>query len=603
MLTSTGTVVNWEAAGGGGGGDFSGPGSATDNAIVRFDGTGGKTGQNSGVTIDDSNNATGFANLTLSGELDAATGDFSGDVNVAGELQTANIGYTDGDNAMTIADGGAVAFAQDVTIADGSGLISGNTARVQVGYATGENQILGTGDADANLSITRFSDDNGPPNLFFGKSRGGLGDVDSIVADGDPLGRIIFCGSDGVDMRCVGAVIEAECDGEFEADNVSGRIVFATTPDDPGVVDAVERMRITSNGNVHVTSTSQVSQSLYTNQTTHYASIQVAESQNNVAGLAFGVGSTHLTSTASATHHALIQGIVTNSGGALTGELAFLTNGGDQNTERLRIKSDGDIQVGTNGDLRIGNGVLEVDATGTYGNANMSQGITLNQGASDNEIFALKSSDVAHGCTDQTETDTFFKITKNHGSYGGVNLNAYQEAGESSPFSMSVATGWTGDTTKSGGATGYFRMNASLISGTGVAAPSSNRNLLVIRNAGTTEWLVDNDGDVYYDGSTNASQSWDDYDDVGLLSTFRNLTTDNKAQDVFGQFVEDNAQILHDTGVIQRNDDGHHFVSTKGLNALIIDTIRQEGQKWRKVVEEYQDKIAALEQRLLRLEA
>jgi hypothetical protein len=54
VLTSTGTVVNWEAAGGGGGGDFSGPGSATDNAVVRFNGTGGKTGQNSGVTIDDS---------------------------------------------------------------------------------------------------------------------------------------------------------------------------------------------------------------------------------------------------------------------------------------------------------------------------------------------------------------------------------------------------------------------------------------------------------------------------------------------------------------------------------------------------------------------
>lgn len=37
------------------GGDFVGPASSTDNAVVRFDGTGGKTGQNSGVTIDDNN--------------------------------------------------------------------------------------------------------------------------------------------------------------------------------------------------------------------------------------------------------------------------------------------------------------------------------------------------------------------------------------------------------------------------------------------------------------------------------------------------------------------------------------------------------------------
>jgi len=43
---------------GGGSGDVTGPGSSTDNAIARFDGTGGKTLQNSGLTIDDSGNLT-----------------------------------------------------------------------------------------------------------------------------------------------------------------------------------------------------------------------------------------------------------------------------------------------------------------------------------------------------------------------------------------------------------------------------------------------------------------------------------------------------------------------------------------------------------------
>ena len=36
-------------------GDASGPGSSTDNAIARFNGTGGKTFQNSGLTISDAN--------------------------------------------------------------------------------------------------------------------------------------------------------------------------------------------------------------------------------------------------------------------------------------------------------------------------------------------------------------------------------------------------------------------------------------------------------------------------------------------------------------------------------------------------------------------
>jgi len=147
-------------------------------------------------------------------------------------------------------DGSTLTVAGDQVITDGNGLISGHTARVQVSSSTGENQILGTTSADANLSITRYSNDNGPPNLIFGKSRSGSLAGQTIVADGDPLGRISFCGSDGVDMRSIGALIEAECDGEFEADNVSGRLVFATTPDSAGVQDPVERMRIDSTGAV-----------------------------------------------------------------------------------------------------------------------------------------------------------------------------------------------------------------------------------------------------------------------------------------------------------------------------------------------------------------
>ena len=50
--------------------DVAGPSSATDNAIAKFNGTGGKTIQNSGVAIDDSNNMSGIGNITLSGTVD-----------------------------------------------------------------------------------------------------------------------------------------------------------------------------------------------------------------------------------------------------------------------------------------------------------------------------------------------------------------------------------------------------------------------------------------------------------------------------------------------------------------------------------------------------
>ena len=53
-----------------GGGDVTGPASSTDNAVVRFNGTSGKDIQNSGVTIDDTNNIAGLVNLTQTGYQD-----------------------------------------------------------------------------------------------------------------------------------------------------------------------------------------------------------------------------------------------------------------------------------------------------------------------------------------------------------------------------------------------------------------------------------------------------------------------------------------------------------------------------------------------------
>jgi hypothetical protein len=78
---------------------------------------------------------------------------------------------------------------------------------------------------------------------------------------------------------------------------------------------------------------------------------------------------------------------------------------------------------------------------------------------------------------------------------------------------------------------------------------------------------------------------------------------------VFGDVVQEHAQVLNDTGVITLNDDGHHFVSTKGLNGLLIDSIRQvhsraeeRDQKLLEAIDQRDTKIALLEQRLNRLE-
>ena len=101
-------------------------------------------------------------------------------------------------------------------------------------------------------------------------------------------------------------------------------------------------------------------------------------------------------------------------------------------------------------------------------------------------------------------------------------------------------------------------------------------NLCVFSQSGTTRWLIDKEGDTHADGTHNDGV-FDDYDDVALLSASRHVTHTDKnfAKTVYGDFIQEHAQVLADNGVITLNDDGHHFVSTKGLNGLMIDAIRQ----------------------------
>ena len=174
------------------------------------------------------------------------------------------------------------------------------------------------------------------------------------------------------------------------------------------------------------------------------------------------------------------------------------------------------------------------------------------------------------------------------GADGGLVLNAYHGNVTAMKFNVSATSS---DQTRSTAATGAAYFDFGEKNGTDVHAFDANDNLLVITNRTTARWLVDADGDTAYDG-TDGAGAWDDYDgqegrpcDLDLLNTFRYLTTEKAdrgfAKRIFGNYVEEYGQILHDTGVITLNENGHHFVSTKGLNALMIDTIRQEGMNWR----------------------
>lgn len=81
--------VSYAATGGTGAGDVTGPGSATDNAITRFDSTTGKVIQNSSASVDDSGNLTATSFIGIGASVGAEIG--SGDSSIVGTSLGANL--------------------------------------------------------------------------------------------------------------------------------------------------------------------------------------------------------------------------------------------------------------------------------------------------------------------------------------------------------------------------------------------------------------------------------------------------------------------------------------------------------------------------------
>ena len=219
---------------------------------------------------------------------------------------------------------------------------------------------------------------------------------------------------------------------------------------------------------------------------------------------------------------------------------------------------------------------------GDTGNGNGSQAATLNQAAYDDEILALKSSDIAHGMTGITETDTYGYMRKMQASVGGLSITGLREA--NCAYTALELRGFAGDPLPGdhdANTNAAINLIVGLRSGacqcgTGITTIGTATNAVLIKNNTTVRWIVQGDGDVFYSGTTNASD-WDTHCDVALLTAARAVFMPECAdfKKRFSGFVDDHAQTLHDTGVITLNDDGNHFVSTKGMNGLIIDSIRQ----------------------------
>jgi len=258
-------------------------------------------------------------------------------------------------------------------------------------------------------------------------------------------------------------------------------------------------------------------------------------------------------------------------------------------------------------------------------NGSMTQGLTINQGANDNHILALKSSDVSYGTIDVHEADSYFDIHKvsghaNGGLVGGVQINAMtDDSSASNQATMKFVTYAddaytnTSESTSSVGMVDFMVLQHD--SAGSYVAPSTGEILYTLRawngSYWATKFIVNMDGDISYDGSD--AGAFDLWDDAPLLRTVALETMDPKTlvRSRWDEMVQYNKEDLVAAGLLGKVSPEEE---AQGIRPLVNATQMQRalvGEAWQgycrdmelaEKVEELQNKNALLEQRLKLLE-
>jgi hypothetical protein len=252
------------------------------------------------------------------------------------------------------------------------------------------------------------------------------------------------------------------------------------------------------------------------------------------------------------------------------------------------------IRISTGRNVEIVAGNLTMTAgdifIGDTANGNMTTGLTINQGASDDEILAFKSSDVGHGFTDLAEADTYATFSKADATTGSLLIAGYSDGAVAATPGiildghMSNAT--TGETTS---LTGAVQIRGWIPSSATRTAMSSDSTMLAVSAGATTRFLFQADGTAEADVEWS---TYDGYDDLALVIDMEAELLSN----------EDDAQtsrreMLEGAGVIRKGswhmEDGkpRAMVNTTRLSMLHHGALMQAA-----------DRIQSLESRLVALE-
>ena len=216
-------------------------------------------------------------------------------------------------------------------------------------------------------------------------------------------------------------------------------------------------------------------------------------------------------------------------------------------------------------------------------------GLCLNQAGGDGKIFSFKSSDVAHGITNEAETDTYFNIKKGNGPTGGIRMDALNEQGNESMSIVALYnnTGGEIDTTTSASGNGCIKLMINKYNngdGDGAANEASpdGANILTVNNYTGTQFIVKGNGAIH---SNAAAGTYDSYEDAQLVRAFDLTNKKGVIASQFDKHVRYNHEALAEAELVGREEDGtpNMFMNITGFIQLHNGAIWQSYEKTEKL--------------------
>ncbi len=244
--------------------------TSTAAEINLLDGvTGGTVTASKAVVVDGNKDIASFRNVTLTGELDAATLDISGDVDIDGAADIAGdlvlsggadgaLQFTNaGENSIKIPDNQASALiieeADNAYITFTTTNSSEKIAIAQNTTVAGALDVTGSfsvakDSADAIINLTAHHDTEATAAELTLRKTDGSAASPAAVDDNAVLGKVMFQGYDG-DSYATGAVIQALIDGAPADGDMPTELLFQVTPDGGSETPATA-LRIMKSGEV-----------------------------------------------------------------------------------------------------------------------------------------------------------------------------------------------------------------------------------------------------------------------------------------------------------------------------------------------------------------